>query len=328
MLADSSGTSIWTIDNINVGFASGSIDIQGTNPLINLKTGASESFDTRIAQITNGLGFYTGGNGATVLGMLLDQNRNLLLDPAGAGGAPAAPLHVKGGTADYPIKVESTDGTAGVQLSDNATTGVVGIAAVGDVLKALVGGAAKLEVSATGIEVTGNIVIDTNPSGHSVDEAIRIDDGGSTVDRALQLFEYHDAGARYHSISFNTHTTSNGSNFVYTQGNYGGSSSMLFANDGSLSLFTDAQVTSGSTTNITPSERLRITQSGNVGIGTATPAYSLQVNGDVRLHRMLTNDGTASLPSFTFGGDANTGCLLYTSPSPRDGLLSRMPSSA
>ena len=25
---------------------------------------------------------------------------------------------------------------------------------------------------------------------------------------------------------------------------------------------------------------------------------------------------------------ASTGCLLYTSPSPRDGLLSRMPSSA
>ena len=26
--------------------------------------------------------------------------------------------------------------------------------------------------------------------------------------------------------------------------------------------------------------------------------------------------------------DGNQGCLLYTSPSPRDGLLSRMPSSA
>ena len=26
--------------------------------------------------------------------------------------------------------------------------------------------------------------------------------------------------------------------------------------------------------------------------------------------------------------DPNMGCLLYTSPSPRDGLLSRMPSSA
>ena len=30
---------------------------------------------------------------------------------------------------------------------------------------------------------------------------------------------------------------------------------------------------------------------------------------------------------FSFIGDTNT-CLLYTSPSPRDGLLSRMPSSA
>ena len=27
-------------------------------------------------------------------------------------------------------------------------------------------------------------------------------------------------------------------------------------------------------------------------------------------------------------GSPNNGCLLYTSPSPRDGLLSRMPSSA
>ena len=29
-----------------------------------------------------------------------------------------------------------------------------------------------------------------------------------------------------------------------------------------------------------------------------------------------------------FASDRNGGCLLYTSPSPRDGLLSRMPSSA
>ena len=28
------------------------------------------------------------------------------------------------------------------------------------------------------------------------------------------------------------------------------------------------------------------------------------------------------------GYASNSGCLLYTSPSPRDGLLSRMPSSA
>ena len=32
--------------------------------------------------------------------------------------------------------------------------------------------------------------------------------------------------------------------------------------------------------------------------------------------------------SFGFSVGLDTGCLLYTSPSPRDGLLSRMPSSA
>ena len=184
VLADSSGTSIWTVDGINVGFASGSLDIQGTNPLINFKTGASESFDTRIAQITNGLAFYTGGNAQTVLGMLLDQNRNLLLDPAGAGGAPAAPLHVKGATADYPIKVESTDSTAGVQLSDNATTGVVGIAAVGDVLKSMVGGAAKLDVKSTGVDVTGEAQVgdatDGVKIGHSTTNSTGVIDTAYT----------------------------------------------------------------------------------------------------------------------------------------------------
>ena len=36
-----------------------------------------------------------------------------------------------------------------------------------------------------------------------------------------------------------------------------------------------------------------------------------------------------SVASTDWGGDPNSQvCLLYTSPSPRDGLLSRMPSSA
>ena len=34
------------------------------------------------------------------------------------------------------------------------------------------------------------------------------------------------------------------------------------------------------------------------------------------------------LPRLVGGCEAFAGCLLYTSPSPRDGLLSRMPSSA
>ena len=34
------------------------------------------------------------------------------------------------------------------------------------------------------------------------------------------------------------------------------------------------------------------------------------------------------IPGFMIQGGDPLGCLLYTSPSPRDGLLSRMPSSA
>ena len=60
----------------------------------------------------------------------------------------------------------------------------------------------------------------------------------------------------------------------------------------------------------------------------------------VRSYMGPTLDSVASYPGFVFGkavstedagghtGTAGDYCLLYTSPSPRDGLLSRMPSSA
>ena len=38
--------------------------------------------------------------------------------------------------------------------------------------------------------------------------------------------------------------------------------------------------------------------------------------------------GTAEEAESAFANDGSRFCLLYTSPSPRDGLLSRMPSSA
>ena len=38
--------------------------------------------------------------------------------------------------------------------------------------------------------------------------------------------------------------------------------------------------------------------------------------------------GCAGSPDWVTKGPMNDPCLLYTSPSPRDGLLSRMPSSA
>ena len=43
--------------------------------------------------------------------------------------------------------------------------------------------------------------------------------------------------------------------------------------------------------------------------------------------RLTSTDAIESVPSYSPDGKSIV-CLLYTSPSPRDGLLSRMPSSA
>ena len=47
-----------------------------------------------------------------------------------------------------------------------------------------------------------------------------------------------------------------------------------------------------------------------------------------KLFQFLPKDITEFREPFLGGGSFAIACLLYTSPSPRDGLLSRMPSSA
>jgi len=49
------------------------------------------------------------------------------------------------------------------------------------------------------------------------------------------------------------------------------------------------------------SERLRVTSAGNVGIGTTTPGYKLDINGDVRGNSLWFRADTATAPSATGG---------------------------
>ena len=54
-------------------------------------------------------------------------------------------------------------------------------------------------------------------------------------------------------------------------------------------------------------------------------AHSIAAQGGINATKDYANEGDSVHRLFV---DTIKGCLLYTSPSPRDGLLSRMPSSA
>ena len=70
-------------------------------------------------------------------------------------------------------------------------------------------------------------------------------------------------------------------------------------------------------------DNLFVNSLGNVGLGTTVPSETLDVRGNIKSVGVVTAVG-----AFISGGLESTGCLLYTSPSPRDCKTSRMPSSA
>ena len=61
-------------------------------------------------------------------------------------------------------------------------------------------------------------------------------------------------------------------------------------------------------------------KSGDILVGKVTPKGETELTAEERLLRAIFGEKAREV--------RDTSCLLYTSPSPRDGLLSRMPSSA
>jgi hypothetical protein len=70
--------------------------------------------------------------------------------------------------------------------------------------------------------------------------------------------------------------------------------------------------TNGSNSDSAPTERMRITSAGNVGIGTTSPSEKLQVNGTVRATSYKSSDGSAGVTStFTVRNGNNSASLTF-----------------
>ena len=164
----------------------------------------------------------------------------------------------------------------------------------------------------------GKITINTDVSGnYAIQEAFRVDDGNSTGDRALQIFEYHNNGVRWHSFNQNLDVTTTGSSYTYTQGNFGGSNMIEMLN-GNLQIYSDSSIVSGGTSAITPTERIRLRSDGKVLVGGVLGAdpyddRKLTVNSTSNTYISIQS-GDSSFSGIVFGhasGQSTDNFLTY-----------------
>jgi hypothetical protein len=98
----------------------------------------------------------------------------------------------------------------------------------------------------------------------------------------------------------------NGSTWQYATNGYASGMEFNNGNIGQVAIWTAISGTAGS--QLSPQPRLLITNDGKIGLGTTTPAYKLDVNGDINLTGSLRINGVAQ----TFGsGSSSTNATTF-----------------
>ena len=143
---------------------------------------------------------------------------------------------------------------------------------------------------------------DSTPAeGDTVTFQIEVTNNGTAQATNVSLMDFLPAGL--------TATAANG---TFSQGSY----------DAATGIFTIGTINAGSSATLTLEGTVDVGQGGNMITNTTTAATGDQPDPSTAgddLEEEVVVENIADLV---------TVCLLYTSPSPRDGLLSRMPSSA
>ena len=319
------GTSTPATDIAKFGGSAVGLSVAGGQPVVVVRASGNAQHvgylgqagdDTYLGALGGGdLYIQTGTGGTTKVTVQAGGNVGI------ADTTPAEKLSVTGAIlseGDHATAVNAMGAAAGILMHATGDTAYITATSNGNnhrylSLRALNTGAANAHQ--VFLSYTGNVGIGTNAPGNTfvvkgaastspILEMINSDaeDGDTGRESTIRFSGFRSGGeAVINGQITGTHTTS-GDN------DYGGLT--FFSNDA---------------TGI--AERMRLNHFGRLGIGTNAPTSALSITAT------STNHNNHLLHVYRPDGLSHTSepfssCLLYTSPSPRDGLLSRMPSSA
>lgn len=305
------------------GGTNSSTALTGSKVMVSSATSIVEGMASNTAKSNNTFVMRDGtGNIAGALGTF-DGLSVLLGGSIGLNGATSGTVSLAAPTAvtSYTMTLPATAGTTGQVLTTNGT-GILSWSTASSGLPAAAGTAAAPGYAFSGNTNTGMFGAAVNQIGFSTNgsESVRIDASGNVgVGIAAPASKLHITGAAA-GAAFS------GLMIANTPGGIGSSADLRFAlgNDGSGGLtgaiqnYSDTAAQAGlafSTYSGAPTEKMRITGTGNVGIGTLTPGSKLDVSGTTTTTNLLMTTGTIGWSTQVAGLKENWGLELLADTS-------------